>query len=66
VPEHRGQGLAGAVTLAALARLRELGGRTAQVSPRGDDDYPAPLRLYQSLGFKPVARTVTWTRSLAT
>jgi predicted N-acetyltransferase YhbS len=65
VPEHRGRGLAGAVTLAALGRLRELGGQAAQVSPRGDDDYPGPRRLYQSLGFRPVARTLTWTRSLA-
>jgi GNAT superfamily N-acetyltransferase len=66
VPEHRGRGLAGAVTLAALGRLRELGGVAAQVSPRGDDDHPGPRRLYQSLGFRPVARTVTWSRSLAT
>lgn len=64
VPEHRGRGLAGAVTLAALHHLRSVGGTVAQVTPRGDDDYPGPQRLYQSLGFRPVARTVTWTRSL--
>ncbi len=64
VPAHRGRGLAAAVTLAALHRLRALGGRLAVVSPRGDDDYPAPRRLYQSLGFRPSARTVTWTRAL--
>jgi predicted N-acetyltransferase YhbS len=64
VPAHRGRGLAAAVTLAALHRSRELGAHTAQVSPRGDDDYPGPRRLYQSLGFRPVARTVTWTRSM--
>jgi len=64
VPEHRGHGLAGAVTLAALDRLRDLGGHTALVTPRGDDDHPGPRRLYQSLGFQPGARTVTWTRSL--
>lgn len=63
VPAHRGRGLAGAVTLAALHRLRELGGSTAQVSPRGDDGYPGPQRLYRSLGFAPRARTVTWSRS---
>lgn len=66
VPEHRGRGLAGAVTLAALHRLKEVGGRAALVSPRGDDDYPGPRRLYQSLGFRPGARTVTWTRSTET
>jgi predicted N-acetyltransferase YhbS len=64
VPAHRGRGLAGAVTLAALHRLRDLGGRVAVVSPRGDADYPGPRRLYQSLGFRPTARTVTWKRSL--
>ncbi|MEO7786074.1 MAG: GNAT family N-acetyltransferase [Terracoccus sp.] len=63
VPEHRGHGLAGAVTLAALHRLRELGGHTALVSPRGDDGHPGPQRLYRALGFEPSARTRTWTRS---
>jgi RimJ/RimL family protein N-acetyltransferase len=64
VPAHRGHGLAGAATLAALHRLRELGGRLAVVSLRGDDDHPGPRRLYESLGFRPSARTSTWTRSL--
>lgn len=65
VPEHRGRGLAVAVTVAALTHLRELGAGWAQVTPRGDEAYPAPQRLYRSLGFRPTARTVTWTRSLA-
>lgn len=64
VPDHRGRGLAGAVTLAALRHLATLGATVGQVSPRGDDGYPAPQRLYRSLGFRPRARTVTWTRSL--
>jgi GNAT superfamily N-acetyltransferase len=64
VPEHRGRGLAGAVTLAALHRARELGATLAEVTARGDDAYPGPRRLYRSLGFRPEARTVTWTRSL--
>jgi predicted N-acetyltransferase YhbS len=64
VPAHRGRGLAGAVTLAALHRSRDLGAHTALVTPRGDDHYPGPRRLYQALGFRPVARTVTWSRSL--
>ena len=64
VPGHRGRGLAGAVTLAALHRLAEVGGTVAQVSPRGDDGYPGPQRLYRSMGFRPQARTVTWSRSL--
>ena len=65
VPEHRGRGLAAAVTVAALTHVRDLGAGWAQVTPRGDDVYPAPQRLYRSLGFRPTARTVTWTRSLA-
>lgn len=64
VPAHRGRGLAGAVTLAALHRLAEVGATVAQVSPRGDDGYPGPQRLYRSMGFRPTARTVTWSRSL--
>lgn len=64
VPEHRGLGLAGAVTLAALHALARAGGHTALVTPRGDDDYPGPMRLYRSLGFRPGARTITWTRSI--
>ena len=64
LPAHRGQGLARAVTLAALHALRSAGGAVAQVTPRGDDAYPGPQRLYRSLGFRPTARTVTWTRSL--
>lgn len=63
LPAHRGQGLAGAVTLAALHALRDAGGRLAQVTPRGDDAYPAPQRLYRRLGFEPTARVLTWTRS---
>jgi GNAT superfamily N-acetyltransferase len=64
VPEHRGRGLAAAATLAALHHLRSIGGTLGQVTPRGDDGYPGPQRLYRSLGFRPTARTVTWTRSL--
>ena len=64
VPEHRGAGLAASVTMAALTQLRDLGAGWAQVTPRGDEEYPAPQRLYRSLGFRPAARTATWTRSL--
>ncbi|MEW1954060.1 GNAT family N-acetyltransferase [Terrabacter sp. NPDC080008] len=65
VPAHRGRGLAGAVTLAALHALREKGGTLAQVTPRGDDDYPVPRRIYSRMGFEPTARVVMWSRSLA-
>ena len=60
---HRGRGLAGAVSLAALHAARDLGATTGLVCPRGDDDYPVPARIYRSLGFEPVARTVTLERT---
>ncbi|MCU1536617.1 MAG: family acetyltransferase [Humibacillus sp.] len=65
VPGHRGRGLARLVTMAALQALRRAGGSRAQVTPRGDDGYPGPQRLYRSIGFTPVARTTTWTRSIS-
>jgi predicted N-acetyltransferase YhbS len=55
-PAHARRGLATAVCLEALRRLRELGARVAVVYARGDDEYPAPLRLYRSLGFEPCGR----------
>lgn len=62
VPEHRGHGLAGAVSLAALHAARDAGARTGLVCPRGDDDYPVPGRIYRSIGFRPGPRTLTLTR----
>jgi GNAT superfamily N-acetyltransferase len=62
VPEHRGRGLAGALSLAALHRARELGATTGLVCPRGDEDYPVPQRVYRGIGFRPVARTRTLQR----
>jgi len=59
VPDHRGRGLAGAVSLAALRAARALGATTGMVCPRGDDDYPVPGHVYRSIGFRPGARTVT-------
>ena len=61
-PEHRGRGLASAVTLAALHAARDLGGTTGLVRPRGDDDYPEPRRVYRGLGFVPGPRTRGWVR----
>ncbi|WP_051760102.1 GNAT family N-acetyltransferase [Herbidospora cretacea] len=58
VPDHRGKGLARDVCLAALRAARDLGAEIATVSPRGDDGWPIPARLYRSMGFAQVARTV--------
>jgi GNAT superfamily N-acetyltransferase len=62
VPEHRGRGLAGAVSLAALHAARRVGATTGLVCPRGDDDHPVPGRVYRAIGFEPGPRTVTLTR----
>ena len=49
-----------------LHALRAVGPIRAVVSPRGDPAYPVPLALYRRLGFRPVGRTVTWTRGRQT
>lgn len=59
-PAFRRLGLSRAVCLAALHALGRLGGQQAVVQPRGDDAYPIPRALYQSLGFKSLARTLTY------
>lgn len=61
-PAHRRQGLAAAVSLAALHAARDAGASEALVCPRGDQDYPAPALLYRGLGFEPGERTVTLVR----
>ncbi|WP_370864676.1 GNAT family N-acetyltransferase [Nocardioides agariphilus] len=61
-PEHRGRGLAGAVSAAALRAARDLGASTGLVCPRGDDGYPVPMRVYRGIGFEPGPRTLTLVR----
>ena len=60
VEEHGRRGLATAASVSALTAARELGATTGLVCPRGDDDYPAPARLYRGIGFEPGARTRTY------
>jgi ribosomal protein S18 acetylase RimI-like enzyme len=50
-PGHRRLGLGRAVNLFALERLREEGAQLALVACRGDDAYPIPRKLYESVGF---------------
>ncbi|GCD88550.1 GNAT family N-acetyltransferase [Nocardioides sp. LS1] len=57
-PDHRGRGLAGAVSLAGLHAARDAGAGLGLVCPRGDDDYPLPGRVYRALGFEPGPRTL--------
>jgi predicted N-acetyltransferase YhbS len=58
-PDHRGHGLAGAVSLAGLHAAHAVGATTGLVCPRGDAGYPVPGRIYRSLGFRPGPRTRT-------
>lgn len=61
-PRHGRRGLATAVSLACLIRMRAVGATRAVVCPRGDAGYPVPFRLYSGLGFRPVTRTRTYQR----
>ncbi len=59
-PRHARQGLGLAVSLACLHALRGAGATQAVVYPRGDGAYPVARRLYFELGFRPIARTITY------
>jgi GNAT superfamily N-acetyltransferase len=59
---HRRLGLARAVGLFALGRLRDLGATSALVACRGDEAYPAPCKLYESIGFREVSRQLAYRR----
>jgi len=59
-PEHERRGLAAAACTEALRRLRAAGATVATVAARGDAAYPAPLRLYRRIGFRPVGRDVSF------
>jgi len=64
LPEFRRLGLARAVCLTALHAAREAGAREAVVYPViGHPKSPAALPLYRDLGFRPYARTLTFTRT---
>ena len=60
--DHRRLGLARAVGLYALQRLRHLGATSALVACRGDAAYPIPCKLYESIGFREVSRQLAFRR----
>lgn len=60
-PEHARCGLSQAACLAVMSAARDLDASVAVVGPRGDDAYPAPRRLYESIGFTTLTRTCTFT-----
>lgn len=61
-PRHARRGLGAAVSMACLRAMKDAGATRAVVYPRGDNGYPVPRRLYDRLGFRPAARTITFTR----
>jgi len=62
--DFRRRGLARAVSAFALRRLQEAGAVLAVVYARGDAAYPTPKLLYESLGFRTHARTITFRRNV--
>jgi ribosomal protein S18 acetylase RimI-like enzyme len=61
-PRYARRGLGSAVSLACLHAMRNAGATRAVVYRRGDSAYPVARQLYFGLGFRPVARTVTFDR----
>lgn len=62
-PAFRGIGLAKAVNIALLHAFRSLGATQSAILPRGDQAYPVPARLYQSIGYQPGPRTLHYARN---
>jgi ribosomal protein S18 acetylase RimI-like enzyme len=61
--EEQRRGLGRAVCLFALHRLRDAGAETALVGSRGDDAYPGPRALYESIGFRELWRDLVYVRA---
>jgi GNAT superfamily N-acetyltransferase len=62
VPAVRRLGLGRAVNLFGLHRFRATGATRAIVACRGDAGYPAPCRLYESIGFREISRQRKYVR----
>ena len=61
-PDLQRRGLGRAVLLHALHRLRAEGASTAIIGSRGDDAYPGPRTLYESIGFRELWRDLVFSR----
>ena len=55
-PTHRRLGLARAAMLFGMQRFRAAGAEHAIVGCRGDDGYPIPKLVYESIGFREISR----------
>ena len=60
--DHQRRGLGRAVNLFALQCLRAEGAMEALVACRGDEAYPVPKLLYESVGFRELVRTTPFGR----
>lgn len=56
------RGLGRSVLLHALHRLRDEGATEAVIGSRGDDAYPGPRTLYESIGFRELWRDLVYSR----
>ena len=63
--KFRRLGLSRAVGISLLHAFAAAGAKVATVSPRGDDAYPIPKLVYESIGFREDSRTHTYTKRLA-
>lgn len=59
-PRYRQRGLGAACNLFAMQQARDSGATSMMVGCRGDDNYPVPRKLYQSVGFKAISRDVAY------
>jgi ribosomal protein S18 acetylase RimI-like enzyme len=61
-PDARQRGLGRALLVAGLASLRARGAGSITLGVDADD--PAPLRLYESVGFRPISAIQMWDKPL--
>jgi ribosomal protein S18 acetylase RimI-like enzyme len=61
-PDYRQKGIGRALMLFGCERFRDAGATRAIVGCRGDDDYPIPKRLYQSVGFREISRDLPFVK----
>lgn len=62
-PDHERRGLGRAVCLLALQQLRAAGAATGLVGCRGDDAYPVPRLLYESIAFRELNRSLMYVKA---
>ena len=61
-PDRRRRGLARAACLSALRGFRRAGATRGLVGSRGDDGYPIPRLVYESIGFRELTRSLSYVK----